>query len=73
MKWVCVCKIWDKFTYGKVYEGELNSNGTLLDVKNDLGESCLPAFFRKVNGDKKYYFIEFQEWRQIKLNKILNK
>jgi hypothetical protein len=43
-KWVCVTKSWDSFTYGKIYEGDLE--GELLNVPNDFGEYHLPALYR---------------------------
>lgn len=81
-KWVCVTKDWDTFTYGKVYEGELN--GSLLDVENDFGERHLPALYgvepiiRMTDvrsfgqpTNKVYYFITLEEWREQQINKIL--
>lgn len=83
IKWVCVTKDWDTFTYGKIYEGEVN--GSLLDVANDLGERTYPAISgsipignykesRRYFGaptKKVYYFITLDEWRQQQIEKIL--
>lgn len=82
-KWVCVTKDWDTFTYGKIYEGEVN--GSLLDVPNDLGERTYPSISgsipienykesRRYFGEptkKVYYFITLDEWRQQQIEKIL--
>jgi hypothetical protein len=82
-KWVCIIKSWDSFTYGKIYEGELQ--GDLLNVPNDFGEYHLPALFRYepienykesrryygIPNKKVYYFITFEEWREQQINKIL--
>jgi hypothetical protein len=82
-KWVCVTKAWDSFTYGKIYEGELQ--GDLLNVPNDFGEYHLPALFRHepieiykesrryygIPTKKVYYFITLEEWREQQIEKIL--
>jgi hypothetical protein len=82
-KWICVTKSWDSFTYGKIYEGELQ--GSLLNVPNDFGEYNLPALFTTESIDnhkesrryygmskkKVYYFIPLEEWREQQINKIL--
>jgi hypothetical protein len=81
-KWVCITKDWDFFTYGKIYEGELQGN--LLNVPNDLGEYYLPALFRYeaiethkesrrygIPRKKVYYFITLEEWRQQRIEKII--
>jgi hypothetical protein len=76
MKWVCVTKYWENFTYGKVYEGDIS--GSLLDVENNIGERTLPALYRKecteylLEPTKKiYYFIPLEEWREQQIEKIL--
>lgn len=82
-KWVCVTKYWENFTYGKVYEG--NISGSLLDVKNDVGERTSPCLsgikthtniygvglYDKMVKEKVNYFIPLEEWREEQLNKIL--
>ena len=81
-KWVCVTKDWDTFTYGKIYEGEVN--GSLLDVPNDLGERTYPALYgvepiirmmeiRSFGHPTKklYYFIPLEEWREKQINQII--
>jgi len=83
-KWICVTKSWDSFTYGKIYEGELQ--GDLLNVPNDFGEYLLPALFRSepienykesrryygIPTKKVYYFITLEEWRERRIDDILN-
>ena len=76
-KWVCVTKYWDSFTYGKIYEVELQ--GDLLNVPNDFGNYHLPALFRwetiedyKEHQKRKvYYFISIEEWREQRIEKII--
>jgi len=81
-KWVCVTKDWGSFTYGKIYEGELN--GSLLDVCDDTGyrsHPCLhgsreiiPMMNTRYYGpptEKVYYFIPLDEWRDKQIDEII--
>ena len=84
-KWICVTKDFSKFTYGKVYDGEVNMSGTLLDVPNDLGERTYPALYgvepiirmMEVRSfgqptKKVYYFLTLEEWREKQINQIID-
>lgn len=76
-KWVCVTKDFENFTYGKVYEGELNSSGTILNVTNDVGNKPLPSYYRPwskrpYDGIRYFYFLSLEDWRERKINKVLN-
>ena len=85
-KWVFVCKVWQNFTYGKVYEGELEPfNDSILNVPNDKGELCQPSLYGiEECGDYKsvvrrygaayrkvQYFVTLEEWRESKINEII--
>ena len=75
-KWVCVTKSFLNFTYGKVYEGELSSSGTILNVTDDIGNKPQPSYYRPwferpFDDVKYYYFISLEEWRNRKINEIL--
>jgi len=82
MKWVCVTKDWESFTYGKIYEGELN--GSLLDVPDDTGYRSHPCLhgvrevITMMGGryygpptEKVYYFLTLEEWREKQINEII--
>lgn len=75
MRWICVTDKFDKFTYGKVYEGELQSKN-LLNIPNDYGEYHLPAKWG-YDGPNNFieYFVNEERWQEIrnqKINKILD-
>ena len=83
-KWVCVCKVWKDFTYGTVYEGEVEFN-SLLNVPNDKGEYCKPSLYGMEECSdyksvvRRYgaayrkipYFVTLEEWRESKINEII--
>jgi hypothetical protein len=71
MKWVCVTKNFSDFTYGKVYEGNINESGTLLDIPNDKNQRYLPAKYG-YNGPGVFveYFVSLDKWQEIRRGKI---
>lgn len=74
MRWICVTDKFDKFTYGKVYDGELKSRN-LLNIPNDEGDYHLPAKWGYDGPDNFVeYFVDELRWQEIreqKINKIL--
>ena len=82
MKWVCITKDWEHFTYGKIYEGDLNT--TLLDIENDIGERHMPCLYgseviiSKMNKryygpptKRVYYFLTLEEWRDKQIDDVI--
>lgn len=82
MKWVCITKDWEHFTYGKTYEGELV--GSLLDIENDIGDKPMPCLHgvrqiismmnKRYYGpptEKVYYFLTLEEWRNKQIEDII--
>jgi hypothetical protein len=73
MKWVCITKNFNNFTYGKIYEGYVISveRNSLLDIPNDKGERHLPAKFG-YNGPGVFveYFVSLDKWQEIRRGKI---
>lgn len=72
MRWVCVTDKFDKFTYGKVYEGKSKSEN-LINIPNDYGEYHLPAQFG-YDGPNDFieYFVTEERWQEIRNQKIEN-
>ena len=74
MRWICVTDKFDKFTYGKVYEGELQGKN-LLNIPNDEGGYHLPAKWGYDSPNNFIeYFVDEERWQEIrkqKINKIL--
>lgn len=73
MKWVCVTRNFQNFTYGKIYEGELTNSKTTLNIINDLGYKTLPSYYSSCfeRGQRYYYFLSLEEWRDKQIDKIL--
>jgi hypothetical protein len=75
MKWICVTDKFNKFTYGKVYEGELQ-NKYLLNIPNDENNYHFPARCGYDGpGNFVEYFVDEERWQELrnkKINLILN-
>lgn len=70
MKWICLTKKFNGFTYGKTYEG--NKVGNNIDVTNDYGYNPFPAISGYNGpGNLVVYFRPVDEWRKKKINEIL--
>lgn len=67
---VCITKYFDEFTYGKQYKlySDLTSP-SLLPIDSDKGNQPLPAYYSSIG----YYFLPLHIWRELKINKVLDK
>jgi len=68
---VCVTEHFFEFTYGKQYilYEDTNRNSSLLPINSDLGNQPLPAYYAPTG----YYFLPLHIWRELKINKVLEK
>ena len=65
---VCITEHFQEFTCGKQYT--LYSDGSsLLPITSDLGNQPLPAYYSPTG----YYFLPLHIWRELKINKLLEK
>jgi len=67
---VCITDNFDEFTYGKQYTLYSNYYGSsILPITSDLGNQPLPAYYSPTG----YYFLPLSVWRELKINKVLEK
>lgn len=67
---ICVCKVFNSFTYGKKYQLISDYTGTsLIDILNDYNERTYPCYYR--NSEKEKYFLTIKEWRENQINTII--
>jgi len=73
---VCITESFQEFTYGKQYTVYSNAPaissrvcGSLLPITSDLGNQTLPAYYSPTG----YYFLPLHIWRELKINKVLEK
>ncbi len=67
---VCITKYFDDFTYGKQYTLYADSTSpSLLAIESDRGFHPLPAYYSPTG----YYFLPLHIWRELKINKLLEK
>ncbi len=70
---VCICKNWENFTYGKKYQVLSDTEYSLINVVNDIGEYPLPSLYGYDGPNKKvYYFATLEEWREMQIDMVLN-
>jgi hypothetical protein len=67
---VCITENFGEFTFSKQYTlySEFNG-GSILPIESDLGNHTLPAYYSPTG----YYFLPLQVWRELKINKVLEK
>jgi hypothetical protein len=68
---VCITESFQEFTYGKQYQlySDFGPGNGLLPITSDLGNQPLPAYFSSTG----YYFLPLHIWRELKINKLLEK
>jgi hypothetical protein len=68
---VCITESFQEFTYGKQYTlyGDTNKNSSLLPIDSDLSNQPLPSYYSPIG----YYFLPLHIWRELKINKVLEK
>ena len=78
---VCITEHFQEFTYGKQYKLYSNAEaerfpaigkigvGSLLPITSDLGNQPLPSYYSPTG----YYFLPLHIWRELKINKVLEK
>jgi hypothetical protein len=74
---VCITEHFQEFTFGKQYKlysdfGPDNGSGpylSLLAITSDLGNQRLPSYYSPTG----YYFLPLHIWRELKINKVLEK
>jgi hypothetical protein len=70
---VCITESFQEFTFGKQYTlygyRDKNGNGSLLPIDSDLGNQPLPSYYSPTG----YYFLPLHIWRELKINKVLEK
>lgn len=67
---VCITEHFSEFTFGKqykLYADEIGSN--TLPITSDLGNQPLPCYYAPTG----YYFLPLHIWRELKINKVLEK
>jgi hypothetical protein len=83
---VCITEHFQEFTFGKQYKlysnvasfpahmpalnrANIGKVGSLLPITSDLGNHTLPAYYSPTG----YYFLPLDVWRELKINKVLEK
>jgi len=72
---VCITESFQEFTCGKQYQLYSNADigkigvGSLLPITSDLGNQPLPSYYSPTG----YYFLPLHIWRELKINKVLEK
>jgi hypothetical protein len=71
---VCITEHFQEFTYGKQYTlysdvSDWGNISSLLPINSDLGNHLLPAYYAPTG----YYFLPLHVWRELRLNKVLEK
>ena len=72
---VCITEHFNEFTFGKQYELYCDFDlgmigvGSILPIESDLGNHPLPAYYSPTG----YYFLPLSIWRELKINKVLEK
>ena len=67
---VCITESFQEFTFGKQYTlySEFNG-GSILPIESDFGNLPLPSYYSPTG----YYFLPLHIWRELKINKVLEK
>lgn len=72
---ICNTKSFNGFTFGKMYKGYVNY-GNIFNTLNDKGEISSPCItgIRWIfdRTEKVDYFISLDEWREIRIKKLLD-
>jgi hypothetical protein len=66
---VCITENFGEFTFSKQYTLYSDVDGNTLPITSDLGNQPLPCYY----APTEYYFLPLQVWRELKINKILEK
>jgi hypothetical protein len=67
---VCITESFQEFTYGKQYKLYADEKGSnTLPITSDLGNQPLPCYYAPTG----YYFLPLHIWRELKINKVLEK
>jgi hypothetical protein len=68
---VCITESFQEFTCGKQYTlySDWSNRSSLLPINSDLGNQPLPAYYAPTG----YYFLPLHIWRELKINKLLEK
>jgi hypothetical protein len=72
---VCITEHFQEFTYGKQYtlysdiSDVSSTHPYILPITSDLGNHTLPAYYSQTG----YYFLPLHIWRELKINKVLEK
>jgi hypothetical protein len=68
---VCITESFQEFTCGKQYTlySDWSNRSSLLPITSDLGNQPLPSYYSPTG----YYFLPLYIWRELKINKVLEK
>lgn len=71
---VCITESFQEFTCGKQYTlysdvSDWGNTSSLLPITSDLGNQPLPSYYSPTG----YYFLPLSVWRELKINKVLEK
>jgi hypothetical protein len=66
---VCITEYFNEFTFGKQYTLYSDKFDSILPIESDFGNLPLPSYYSPTG----YYFLPLSVWRELKINKVLEK